>query len=324
VTDANVVLGLLNPANFLGGQTQLNVAAAERAVDVVAARLGVSRLAAASGIHQVINNSMADGIHLVSVRRGIDPRRFSLFAFGGAAGLHVTDIARRLSMRRIVVPRLAAVLSAWGMLATDLRFELVRTHIGDVDGLTPSALRRLFSLMEDDGIRGLAKAFQTPVNIHRSLDMRYGEQIFEISVSLDGLDLTSPNVMREVVERFHLRHEELYTYSMRDQDVLIINARAALIGVLPKLPNEPGLPNRVPALPTGKRRVYLNEWQEVPIFNLESLAAGQTIAGPAIVEAPTTTLLLRGTDCATVTPLGWVDIQLSEAGASFAQRSSPE
>jgi N-methylhydantoinase A len=111
---------------------------------------------------------------------------------------------------------------------------------------------------------------------------------------------------------------------MRDQDVLIINARAALIGVLPKLPNEPGLPNRAPALPAGKRRVYLNEWQEVPIFNLESLAAGQTIAGPAIVEAPTTTLLLRGTDCATVTPLGWVDIRLSEAGASFAQRSTPE
>ena len=316
VTDANLLLGLLNPANFLGGQTRLNVSAAEHAVDVVAKRLGVSRLAAASGIHQIVNTSMADGIRLVSVRRGIDPRRFSLLAFGGAAGLHVTDVARRLSIERVVVPRLAAVLSAWGMLATDLRFELVRTHIGDVDGINASALRRLFSRMEDDGRRRLAEVFQGPVNIHRSLDMRYGEQIFEINVSLDGLDLTSPSVMKELVERFHLRHEELYTYSMRDQDVLVINARAAVIGVLPNLPKEPGLPYRDPSPPNGRRRVYLNDWQVVPVFNLESLAAGQTIAGPAILEAATTTVLLRRMDCATITPLGWVDIRLSHLGAT--------
>lgn len=119
MTDTNVLLGFLNPANFLGGQTRLNVTAAERAVNVVAQQLGVTRLAAASGIHQLVNTTMADGIRVVSVRRGIDPRRFSLLAFGGAAGLHVTDVARRLSVCHVVVPRLAAVLSAWGMLATD-------------------------------------------------------------------------------------------------------------------------------------------------------------------------------------------------------------
>src|SRR6266568_7026897 len=136
VTDANVLLGYLNPANFLGGRTRLDIAAAELAVDRAAERLGVSRLTAARGIHEVVNTRMADGIRLVSVRRGIDPRRFSLLAFGGAAGLHVSDVARRLGIGRVVAPRLAAVLSAWGMLATDLRCELARTHIGDAQGIT--------------------------------------------------------------------------------------------------------------------------------------------------------------------------------------------
>jgi N-methylhydantoinase A len=313
VTDANVLLGFLNPVNFLGGQTRLNVTAAERAIDTVAKQLGVTRLAAARGIYQMVNTSIADGIRLVSVRRGIDPRHFSLLAFGGAAGLHVTDVARRLSICRVVVPRLAAVLSAWGMLATDLRFELVRTHIGNVDGVTAPVLRQLFSDMEDDGTRRLAEAFQGPMRIHRSLDMRYGEQIFEINVSLDGLDLNSPNIMKEVVERFHLRHEELYTYSTRDQDVLVINARATVVGVLPNLPEEPALPNRDPSPPKGRRHIYIDHWQEVPVFDLECLAAEQTIPGPAILESATTTVLLRRMDYATITSYRWIDIRLCEA-----------
>jgi N-methylhydantoinase A len=207
-------------------------------------------------------------------------------------------------------------LSAWGMLASDLRCELVRTHIGDARGMTAAAMRRLFEGMEADGRRRLAESFDGPVSIQRSVDMRYGEQIFEINVSLDGLDLTLPNAMKEVVERFHRRHEELYTYSMLDQDVLVINARVAVIGVLPELPKEPGLPMRDPAPPAERRRVYLDKWRQVPVFNLESLAAGQTIAGPAIVEAPTTTVLLRGMDCATITPLGWIDIRLSDVVTS--------
>jgi N-methylhydantoinase A len=317
VTDANLVLGYLSPSNFLGGRTPLNIAAAGRAMNVVAERLGTSRLVAASGIHQVINTRMAEGIRLVSVRRGIDPRRFSLLAFGGAAGLHVTDVARRLGIQRVVLPRLAAVLSAWGMLATDLRCELVRTHIGDAHEVTAVALRRFFAHLEDEGKRRLAQAFQGPMRIHRSVDMRYGEQIFEISVSLDGLDLTSPGVMKEVVERFHRRHEELYTYSMRDRAVLFVNVRVGVVAELPELPKEPGLPiRRRPVAPRGHRRIYVSKWQEVPVFDLETLAAGQTIEGPAIIEAATTTVLLRRTDWAIVTPLGWLDIRLSSAGST--------
>jgi N-methylhydantoinase A len=141
------------------------------------------------------------------------------------------------------------------MLATNLRCELVRTHIGDAHGVTAAALRRLFASMEDEGERRLAQAFQGPVRIHRSVDMRYGEQIFAIGVSLDGLDFHSQGVMKEVVERFHRRHEELYTYSMRDRDALLVNARVAVIGELPELPKEPGLPVRQPAPPRGLPRL---------------------------------------------------------------------
>jgi N-methylhydantoinase A len=313
VTDANLVLGYLDPGNFLGGRTRLDRAAAERAVDRVAERLGVERVQAAEGIHRVVNTSMAEGIRLVSVRRGVDPRRFAVLAFGGAAGLHVTDVARGLEIGRVVVPRVAAVLSAWGMLATDLRYETVRTHVGDARKIGAADLRRVFAEMEDEGRRRLAGAFTGPVRVKPAVDMRYGEQIFEITVSLDGIDLDAPDLMQEVVERFHRRHEELYTYSAPEQEVVLVNARLAVVGELPALPEEPALPARPPAAPRLRRPVYLGAdagWCEVPVFDLEALAPAQALAGPAIVEAPTTTVLLRAGERATVTPLGWLDIRL--------------
>ena len=308
VTDANLVLGYLDPGNFLGGRTRLDTAAAERAVDAIADRLSVDRVTAADGIHQVVNTRMAEGIRLVSVRRGIDPRRFALLAFGGAAGLQITDVARRLEIRRVVLPRVAAVLSAWGMLATDLRYEVVRTHIGDVKLIGAPALRRVFGQMEAEGRKRLSEAFKGPVRIHRAVDMRYGEQIFEIGVSLEGVDLGAPDLMKEVVERFHRRHEELYTYSVRDQEVVLVNARVSVVGELPELPQEPALPARPAAAPRARRRAYLGEWRPVPVFDLDVVAPGQAIAGPAIVEAATTTVLLRSGERAVVTPLGWLDI----------------
>jgi N-methylhydantoinase A len=238
----------------------------------------------------------------------VDPRRFALLAFGGAAGLHVTEVARRLEIQRVIVPRAAAVLSAWGMLATDLRYETVRTHVGDVKTLKPGTLRKTFAEMEAQARRGLGQAFPGPVRIHRAVDMRYGEQVFEITVALDGLDLGAPDALKEIVERFHRRHEELYTYSLRDQEVVLVNARLAAVGVLPALPEEPALAPRAPAPPRSHRRVYLDGWREVPVFDLDALAPAQAISGPAVVEAATTTVLLRPGDRGTVTPLGWLDI----------------
>jgi N-methylhydantoinase A len=316
VTDANLVLGYLDPGNFLGGRTRLDVGAAERAVDAVARRLGTERIAAADGIHRVVNTRMAEGIRLVSVRRGVDPRRFAVLAFGGAAGLHVTDVARRLDITRVIVPRVAAVLSAWGMLATDLRYESVRTHIGDVKRVGAAELRRVFAEMEEEGRRRLREAFQGPVRVQRAVDMRYGEQIFEVGVSLDGVDLDGPDLMKEVVERFHRRHEELYTYSLPDQDVVLVNARLAVVGQLPALPEEPAVPARSAVAPRTRRRVYLDGWREVPVYDLDTVAPGQRATGPAIFEAATTTVLVREGETATVTPLGWLDITLPRGETS--------
>jgi N-methylhydantoinase A len=311
VTDANLVLGYLDPGNFLGGRTPLDLAAAERAVDGVAERLDTDRMTAAEGIHRVINTVMAEGIRVVSVRRGVDPRRFALLAFGGAAALHVTDVARRLEIGRVVVPRVAAVLSAWGMLATDLRYETVRTHIGDARRVTAAQLRQVFAGMEDEGRRRLADAFSGPVRVQRAVDMRYGEQIFEVNVPLGDVDLEAPEAMAGIVARFHKRHEELYTYSAPDQEVVLVNARLAVVGELPALPEEPRLAGRTPVPPRGRRRVYLDGWREVPVHDLDTVTPGQAIAGPAIVESATTTALLRAGERATVTPLGWLDIRIA-------------
>jgi len=208
VTDANLVLGYLDPANFLGGRRALDRTAAEAAVDDIAAALGIDRVSAARGIHRVVNTTMAKGVRLVSVRRGVDPRRFALFAFGGASGLHATDIARQLDLKRVLVPRVAAVLSAWGMLATDLRFEIARSHIGDTRLLEGGALKRLFEEMEAEGFArlraspgsGSGAGFEGPARATRSVDMRYGEQVFEITVGLDGVDWTQADPLPQIVE----------------------------------------------------------------------------------------------------------------------------
>ncbi|MGH7036927.1 MAG: hydantoinase/oxoprolinase family protein, partial [Stellaceae bacterium] len=251
VTDANLVLGYLDPAHFLGGRRSLDRAAAEQALDGIAAALGVARVEAARGVHRVVNTTMAEGVRLVSVRRGVDPRNFALLAFGGAAGLHATDIARQLGLKRVVVPRVAAVLSAWGMLATDLRFEIARTHIGDAGALDGAAVKRLYEEMEAEGLARLRASFSGPVRASRSADMRYGEQVFEITVPLDDVDWSVADPLPQIVARFHRRHEELYTYSLPEQEAVLVNARAAVSGILSALPQEPDLPPRLPAVPRG-------------------------------------------------------------------------
>jgi len=310
VTDANAVLGLLDPGNFLGGRMRLDIDAAGRAVETIARALDISVVAAAEGIHRVVNTNMAEGIRLVSVRRGADPRRFALLSFGGAAGLHITEVARMLEISRVLVPRVASVLSAWGMLATDLRYEFVRTHVGEAGTIGASRLRRVFADMEADGRSRLGKGFGGEVTIRRSVDMRYGEQTFEIQVPLDGVDMESADLMDQVVERFHRRHEELYTYSAPGQDVVLVNARLAVIGRLPALPSEETRPSAGAMVVPRSRRVYLERWMDVPVYDLTTLLPGHEVKGAAIFESPTTTILIRSGERALVTPQGWLDIRL--------------
>jgi N-methylhydantoinase A len=306
VTDANLVLGYLDPENFLGGRRTLDVASATDAVAQLAEALGIETNAAAAGIHRLVNTRMADGVRVATVRRGVDPRRHALLAFGGAAGLHVAAVAAELGIGRVVVPLAASVLSAWGMLNTDLRIELARSQ-AQRSGIDIEALQAAFAAMEREGRERLGW-FDGEVTVNRSADMRYGEQVFEIAVPLDAMDFAAPNLAAEIEAAFHARHEALYTYSLPDQDVVLVNARASVVGRLPPAPAVSGSAAVADTAEKSRRRIHLGTWTDVPVFDFAALPAGHTLAGPAIVESDTTTVLLRPGDTAKFDARGWLDI----------------
>ena len=311
VTDANVVLGYLDAAAFMGGQRPLDRAASEAAVDRVGAAMELSRVEAAVGIYRMINLNMADGIRLMTLRRGVDPRKFALLSFGGAAGLHAAEIARELEIKRIIVPTVASVLSAWGMLTSDLRYEMSRTHYGKAARISPDEVRELFAELEQAAAGRLRSWFKGPLSIERSAEMRYGEQIFEIDVSLDGLDWNAADLVDQIEQRFHRKHEELYTYASPGQEVVFVNARVAAVGaVAPNEENTRPVASAGVCAPRGTRQAFFGGWREVPVYALEALQPGHSLNGPAIIEAETTTVLVDTGDRVSVNALGWLDITL--------------
>ena len=192
VTDANLVLGYLDPA--LGDALALDQEAAHGALARLGAQLGLTVEQSAAGVHRLVNARMADGVRVATVRRGVDPREFALLAFGGAAGLHVGAVGAELGVRRVLVPVQASVLSAWGMLNTDLTVHLARSfaQLDTAGGLDPAALKQAYADIELDG-RARLSWFDGPVGAARTADLRYGEQVFEVAVPLDGLDLHAPD-----------------------------------------------------------------------------------------------------------------------------------
>jgi N-methylhydantoinase A len=312
VTDANVILGYLDADAFMGGRRPLDRAASEAAVDRLAASLGLSRQEAAAGIYRMVNLRMADGIRLMTLRRGVDPRRFALLSFGGAAGLHAAEVARELEIKRIIVPTAASVLSAWGMLTSDLRYEVSRTHFGAGLRIKPEEVRAIFAELEQQAAGRLKSWFFGPVTIERSAEMRYGEQIFEIDVPLNDLDWAADTIVDQIEDRFHRRHTELYTYASRDQEVVFVNARVASIGVVPQGAQVAKIASAAaPCGPSGMRKAFFGEWHDVPVYAAGSLQPGHSFNGPAIVEAETTTVVINAGDCITVNHLGWLDIELA-------------
>ncbi len=318
VTDANLVLGLLDPARFLGGRRSLDRSAAEAAVARIGGALGLSTEAAAAGIVRLVNARMADGVRIATVRRGVDPRRHAILAFGGAAGLHIAAVAAELGVRRVTVPLAASVLSAWGMLNTDLRVELARS-LKQTGGLDIAALRAAFEAMEAEG-RARLPHFDGAVVLRRSADMRYGEQVFEVTVDLDRIDLATPDAALAVIEAFHARHAALYTYAMRDQDPILVSARLSVIGRLASDPSRNRLFVREGAgtgvHANGRRRAWLGRaWSDLAVFDFTALAPAQALQGPAIVESETTTVLLRAGDTGRFDARGWLEIEVGDSAA---------
>jgi N-methylhydantoinase A len=317
VTDANIVLGYLDAKAFMGGKRTLDVAAAEAAIDRLAGALQISRTQAAAGMFRLVNLKMADGIRLMTVRRGLDPRRFALLSFGGAAGLHAVELARELDISRIIVPTTASVLSAWGMLTSDLRYELSRTHFETGVRSSASEIRQMFSELETRAVARLRGWFDGAITVERSAEMRYGEQIFEIDVPLGGVDFKSSSLIADIEDRFHRRHEELYTYASRDQEVVFVNARVAAVGAVSAPdPEKAAVTSNLPCVPRSRRKAFFGNWREAEIYALEDLRPGHSLSGPAIVEAETTTVVINAGDVLSVNALGWLDISIARTSGA--------
>jgi N-methylhydantoinase A len=200
------------------------------------------------------------------------------------------------------------------MLNTDLRIELSRSA-GQSGGIDTTALKANFAAMETEGRARLAW-FDGTVTLHRSADMRYGEQVFEIAVPLDDIDWDSHALATVLAGRFHDMHHRLYTYALRDQEVVLVNPRLSVIGRLPKVEGTVSRTPTAPAEPKAQRRIFLGGWKHVPVFDFLALAADQSVSGPAIIESDTTTILLRTNDTARFDPRGWLDVTIDRPPAA--------
>ena len=291
ITDANLVLGRLNPAFFLGGEMALDAGAARKAIaDRVAAPLALDPIAAAAGIVEIANAHMIGAMRLVSVQRGYDPRQFVLVAFGGAGPLHANALARELGIPAVLVPPNPGIASAVGMLMTDLRHEFVTTRRVRLDALTPEALESLFA---DFLVEGSARLDRDGVpasdrQMLRSVDLRYHGQSFELSIAVPAGSLTVADVGRLRAE-FDAAHERAYGYAAPEDAVELVNVRLAAIGVTPRprrAPLPPGGRDAAKAL-KGTREVWFAEiggWRNTNVLDRAKLLSGNVIGGPAIVE----------------------------------------
>jgi N-methylhydantoinase A len=311
VTDANVTLGYLDASRELGGGTVLSQTASDAVLEKVGEGLGADRLQAAHAIYRIVNSKMADGIRLVSVRRGVDPRKFALLSFGGASGMHIAEVARETEISRVIVPRAASVLSAWGMLTTDLRVETVRSLLRESADVSAADIATTFDTMETESAHRLKDLFEGELTFARSAEMRYGEQIFEINVPLADIAWDSDNLIEQMVDRFHARHEAIYGYALREQSGVVVNLKSAIVCKLPTLPVEPKSTQTEPARPSRNRKVYTGSWVEIPVYDFDELTPGSSVAGPAAIESAMTTVLLYEGDIASVTTMGWLDIAIA-------------
>lgn len=295
-SDANLVLGYLSATDFAGGRMTLDVDAAREAIERdIAGPLGLDTVGAAAGMYRVMTVGMASAIREISIERGVDPRDYPLVCAGGAGAIHAASIARDLGIARIMVPRVASVLCAAGMLATDLRHDFVRSFA------TPFAagatdIHRLESLA--DAMAAEAHATLTAENVpehrHRldfALDLRYEGQYHEVEVAARNRSALTD--IEAMTEAFHAAHDRLYGYALADGEtpVELVNVRLAALGVTEK-PAPRRISNLGEPVSKGGRNVYLPDrgrFEEIEVFDGDTLPAGFGDSGPTIVETALTT-----------------------------------
>ena len=314
VTDASLALGYLDAANFLGGRAALDAAAARRVLAKdVGGPLNLSEAEAAFGVFKVVCTTIAEGIRLMSVQRGVDPREFTIMGFGGASGLHAAEVARQLQVGRVYIPASAPVLSAYGMLNTDIKYDFSRSYPVSLDRLDQEELRALLDGLTAQGRDKLLTQGVAPeaVEISCAADMRYLDQIYEVTVPLPDDTLADADFLARLTGNFHQRYQELYSYSQQDQEVRLVTLRVSAVGRLPRIARMERGGDVKAAQPSGYRRVYLGGWQDAPTYAADELPAGAEIAGPAVLESQFTTIMVWPGDTATVDSMGGVELRIN-------------
>jgi N-methylhydantoinase A len=298
-SDANLVLGYLNPDGLLGGKLPLDLAKARKAVAKVADPLGLTVEQAAYGMFTIVNNNMVNGIRRVSVERGYDPRDFVLVGAGGATAAHITALAREMGIDTIILPKLASGLCAFGQIISDVKYNYMATAPARLDNAAAyKRIDRLFKDIEKQGIRHLEKdGFKKDrIQIKRSLDMRYVGQVHECTVDIGTFEINARTI-DQVKDAFHKRHEELYTYSERHNPVEVVNIESTVYGLIdkPKAPKLGKGASADKALKGHRKAIFSADGKQVktPVYDGGKLGAGASIKGPAIIEEVTTTIVIE-------------------------------
>jgi N-methylhydantoinase A/oxoprolinase/acetone carboxylase beta subunit len=294
VTDASVVLGYLNPARFAGGAMSLDVVAAERAMAHIGRRLGLDPVAAAAGIHRVVNARMADQIRLVTIKRGYDPRRFALLVLGGAGPVHGAALAAEIGMAEVLVPEAPGVLAAFGLLAAAIEHHHARTLQATTDAADLGAVNACLAELDASG-RARMREEGVPaseVRVAYSADMRYVGQAYELEVAVTA-PLTAAGVPAAVAA-FHAVHERVYGYARAQQPVEFVNFRAVHTFPLPRPVITPAAraDGSLEEARLGERRAYFDGFVVTPIYERARLPIGARLTGPAIVEQTDTTTVV--------------------------------
>ena len=300
VTDANIVLGYLNPAYFLGGEMKLSVDLAEQAImEKVANPMGLTLEQAAEGIIRVVNSTMIRGIRMVSVERGYDPRDFTLVCFGGAGPVHAVKLAQELNIPKLIVPEGPGVNCALGLLMADFRHDYSRTFLHLMQNLDPARLTQGFCALEEQAMEQMIHEGVPgkDVILLRSLDLRYLGQGYELEISAPNIPFEKKDLEALARELSRIHHEK-YGYTMASDTAEIVNLRLTAIGGLSK----PEIKEEAPAGkdPMGslkeRRRIYMDgRFVEASIYERKKLKCANEMKAPAIIEQlDSTTVLFEG------------------------------
>ncbi len=302
VTDADLVLGYLDPRYFLGGRMSLDIQGAKEAImREVAEPLGLGLHAAAWGIHQVVNENMASAARIHAIENGKDPRAYPVFAFGGAGPVHAYRVAEILRSPQLVVPLGAGVTSTVGFLAAPLAFDFVRTYFGQLDEIDWQDINGLYAEMEAEGLEILGQAGVRPqdMKITRSVELRYAGQGHEVAVPMPEGEL-GEGTLAQTVRAFEEVYRRLYERTAPGNPIEALTWRVVVSAPRPDLPLEQlssaeGLSSMALEAIKGERPIYLPEdgkFVEVPVFDRYRFAPGAAFGGPAIIEERESTLVI--------------------------------